>query len=372
MKRYNLLITVLIPVLFVFFCTKEETKTVNIGAILPLTGSASIWGKNAQMGMEIALEELNNQGGINNKKLLIQYEDSQSEPDKAVSALQKIISTTNIKVIIGDIASSNVLAMAPIAEKNKILLLSPGASNPKISDAGEYIFRNWQSDALEAEVDASFAIKQLKWKNVAVSFVDNAYGTGLATYFINNFEKLGGKIMAKESFKQGETDFRTVLTKLNNLKIDGLYLPGYPPEMGRFLKQMVELGVKLNILSVQAFDDPEIIKIAGNGAEGVIYSVPTPPDTTDKIVYNFRNKYMSKFNKQPGVCSDTGYDALKLIVEAIKSNGYSSDGIKSYFLNLKDFNGASGMIEFDKNGDVLKPFSFYKISTGNPQLLEHK
>ncbi len=131
-------------------CSKKpETKEIKIGAVLPLTGSEGIWGENAKMGIEIALAEINSSGGVKGKSVRLIYEDSQSLPSNAVSALQKLISTDKVCVVIGDIASSSVLAMAPIVEKEHVVLLSPGASNPDISKSGDYIFRNWQSDALE-------------------------------------------------------------------------------------------------------------------------------------------------------------------------------------------------------------------------------
>ena len=243
--------------IFSFGCVKKEEKEIKIGAVLPLTGSAAVWGENSRMGLEIALEEVNAAGGVKGKKVNLIFEDSQSDSAKAVSALQKLISTDKVSVVIGDIASSSVLAMAPIAEKAKVVLLSPGASNPDISKAGEFIFRNWQSDALEGKVDAKYAYEHLG-KNVAVLYVSNAYGTGLKTVFEESFQKLGGKILASESFEQGATDMRSQLNKIRSLKLDAIYMPGYPPEMAILLRQAKEMGIKVPFLSVQAFDDPKI------------------------------------------------------------------------------------------------------------------
>ncbi len=349
---------------FSFGCAKKEEKEIKIGAVLPLTGSAAVWGENSKMGLEIALEEANAAGGVKGKKVNLIIEDSQSDPAKAVSALQKLISTDNVPVVIGDIASSSVLAMAPIAEKAKVVLLSPGASNPDISKAGEFIFRNWQSDALEGEIDAKFVFENLGHKNVAVLYVNNAYGTGLKTVFEDSFQKSGGKILASESFEQGATDMRSQLNKIRNLKLDAIYMPGYPPEMALLLRQAKEMGIKIPFLSVQAFDDLKILQTAKDAAEGVIFSVPKPPDPSNPVVKNFIDKYKQKFSRDPGVTSDTGYDALKIIVWAMNQGGTSAEEVRRQLLMLKDFPGAAGLTTFDKNGDVIKPFIFKKVKGG--------
>lgn len=364
--------SILLASLMVFSigCAKKEEKEIKIGVVLPLTGSAAVWGENSKMGLEIALEEVNSAGGVKGKKVNLIIEDSQSDSAKAVSALQKLISTDKVSVVIGDIASSSVLAMAPIAEKAKVILLSPGASNPDISEAGEYIFRNWQSDALEGEVDAKYAYEKLGWINIAILYVSNAYGTGLKKVFEESFQKLGGKIIASESFEQGATDMRPQLNKIRNLKIDAIYMPGYPPEMAILLRQAKEMGIKIPFLSVQAFDDPKILETAKGAAEGVIFSVPKPPDPSNSVVKNFIDKYKQKFSRDPGVTSDTGYDALKIIVWAMNQGGTSAEEVRQQLLTLKDFPGAAGLTTFDKNGDVIKPFIFKKVQSQKTVILE--
>lgn len=363
---------VLIVVLVVlsFGCTKNEDKVIKIGVVLPLTGSAAVWGENSKMGLDIALEEVNAAGGVKGKKIKLLIEDSQSDSAKAVSSLQKLISTDKISVVIGDIASSSVLAMAPIAEKAKVVLLSPGASNPDISKAGEYIFRNWQSDALEGEIDAKFAIDRLKYKNMAILYVNNAYGTGLMTVFEEVFQKMGGEITISESFEQGATDMRPQLNKIRDSKVDAIYLPGYPPEMAILLRQAKEIGIRTPFISVQAFDDPQILKTAKGASEGVVYSVPKPGDLSNSVVKNFVDKYKQKFNRDPGVTSDTGYDALKIIVLAMNQSGTTGSEIQRQLLTLRDFPGAAGSTTFDKNGDVVKTFLFKKINNNISEIVE--
>jgi branched-chain amino acid transport system substrate-binding protein len=353
-----------------FGCAKKEPQEIKIGAVLPLTGSAGVWGENAKMGMDLALKEVNDAGGIKGKAVRIIYEDSQSDPAKATSALQKLITTDKVQVVIGDIASSSVLAMAPIAEKAKVVLLSPGASNPDISKAGEYIFRNWQSDALEGDEDAKYAYSQLGYRKVACLYVDNAYGTGLMNVFTKRFTELGGAILQCESFPQGSTDMRTQLSKIKQGKPDAIYMPGYPPEMAIILKQAKELKISVPFLSTQAFDDPKILELAGKAADGVIFSVPKPPDPSEKVVGDFIKRYKNAYKIDPGVTSDTGYDAVKIISWAIQNGGEQGPQIKDQLLKLKDFPGAAGLTTFDENGDVVRSFIFKKVVGGKVSVIQ--
>jgi branched-chain amino acid transport system substrate-binding protein len=361
------LVVVLIAVLWFVYRPSDlmlGRTAIRIGSVLPLTGSAGVWGQNAKMGMDLALEEIRTSGGIKGRELVVLYEDSQSDPKVATSALQKLITSDRVQVVIGDIASSSVLAMAPIAERNKIVLLSPGASNPDISNAGDFIFRNWQSDALEGQIDARYAFSTLKWKRVVCLYVNNAYGAGLSKVFTETFTALGGKIVAQESFSQGATDLRAQITRVGAAKPDGIFMPGYPPEMATALKQMRETGVRFPVLSVQAFDDPEIVNRAGQAAEGVIFSVPKPPDSNSPPVAKFRSQYLKKYGKEPGVTSDTGYDAVRIVAWALEQNASTGSEIRERLTKLQNFPGAAGPTTFDEHGDVVREFVFRTISQG--------
>lgn len=364
--RVSLAIFLAVLTAFPLSCSKKqsETKEIKIGAILPLTGSAAPYGENAKRGIELALSEINSKGGINGRLIKVIYEDSKTEPKEAVSALNKLFSLEGIRLIIGDINSSGVLAMAPIAEKNKIVLLSPGASNPKISESGDYIFRNWHSDALEGQVDAEYAYSKMGWRTAAILYVDAAYGVGLAETFRKVFDTLGGKIIIFESYAQDATDMRTQISKIVAAKPDGLYLPGWPKEMAVALKQLKELGSEIPILSAQGFDDPLILNLAGNAAEGVIFSVPETPDPNNETVKAFLENYRKRYGQEPGVCSASGYDALRIFAYAIDKVGDNVEQVQIILASLVDFTGADGPVSFDEHGDLLKPFAFKEVKGG--------
>jgi branched-chain amino acid transport system substrate-binding protein len=356
-------------------CSKQGSEVVTIGAVLPLTGSGAIWGQNAKKGIDLALDEINSGGGVKGRKLEVIYEDSESLPKSAVSALRKLINAHHVHATITDIASSNVLAMAPIAESNKVVMLSPGASSPEITNAGEYTFRNWPSDALQGIYSAKIAYDKLKFRKVAIIYVNNAYGVGLKDVFTKEFNKLGGEVLITEAFKQEDTDYRMQLTKIKNIESDGIYIPGYPKEMALLLKQSKELGITKQILATEAFEDPKILEVAGDAAEGVIYSYPKPADPKERIVGEFINNYKKHYAEEPGICSDTGYDAIRILAWAMEESGFTGPEIQKQLLKLKDFPGAAGLTTFDENGDAQKPFIFKTVKNGTfvnytPQELE--
>lgn len=337
---------------------------VTIGGWLCLTGSGAEWGHSGQDGMNLAVEEINAAGGVKGAKLKVVYEDTQAEPKAAVSAMRKLLNSNTIPAVVGDYISSNVLAAAPILEENKVVLISPGASNPKITDAGEYIFRNWPSDALQGVVNAQFAQQNLKWKRVAILYINNAYGTGLRDVFQKQFAQRGGQIVATEAFAQGATDFRTQLTKVKSAKPDGIYLLAYPKEAPLLLKQAKELGVNTRILGTETLDDPKIVSIARNAAEGIVYTVPKPSDKNVKIVKDFLTNYKKKYGKEPGIGADTAYDAVKMLAWAMEQGGFTGPEIQKQLLELKNYEGASGVTTLDQNGDAIKPFILKTVKAG--------
>jgi branched-chain amino acid transport system substrate-binding protein len=345
-------------------CRKRDDNVIKIGSVLTLSGSMASYGQGAQKAMELATKEINEKGGINGSTLVILYEDSRTEPRTAASALQKLITVDHLPAVIGDLSSGAVLAMAPIAQRSQVVLLSPGASTPEISDAGDYIFRNWQSDALEGAVDADYAYVGLKWRTVAVLYINNASGAGLNKVFLAHYVGLGGQIIAQESFPQDTTDVRAQISKIAAAKPDGVFMPGYPHEMAVVLKQMKELGISFRILATQAFDDPEILQRVGDAADGVVFSVPKPPDKSDPVVQHFQTAYKNAYGKDPGVCADTSYDAVRIIAQALQKGARTGTEIKDSIKNLRDFPGAAGLTTFDSNGDVLRQFTFLTIKNG--------
>ena len=372
MKRFTNLITgralliVVLGVLFVFpsGCSKKrsEAKEIKIGAILPLTGDAAQWGVEAKRAIELSADEINSKGDIQGKRVYVIFEDSQLSPKVGTNAIHKLISQDGVKVIIGAISSSVTLAIAPIAESNKVVLITPASTSSKITDAGDYIFRTISSEIIEGGGMAEVAFERLSFKRVSVIAVNAAGTKGMADAFCSKFKALGGEILDYELIDQGSTDFRSQLTKIKGSKHDAIYVVGFPLETGYVLKQARELGIKVQFLSAQPAEDPEVRKIARDAANGLILTTTTLDiESASEPTRIFIELFKAKFGKEPGVFSYEAYDAFQLAVKAIRKVGYDSERIKDYLYNVKDYKGVSGDLSFDVNGDVVKTIRVLRI-----------
>jgi len=336
---------------------------LTIGATLPLSGDAAVFGKNTQEGIDLAISEINDNGGVLGQKVRVSYEDTKALAKEGVTAYQKLTTVDRVPAIIDDSVSSVTLAMAPLADRNHVVVLATGATAPQISGVSKYVFRIWNSDAYEGEVIAQHATSAMGLKNVAILYINNEYGKGLEGVFRSEFSRRGGRIAAAESFEQSSTDVRTQLTKIREASPDGLYLIGYPKEIGTALRQAKELGVSAALLGTVALHDQQLVESAGGAAEGLVFPFPKDPSGTQ--VEKFKTTFSAKYSKAPPVLADVGYDAVKMIVGAIEaSKGTSGEQIRQGLTALKDYPGASGQMTFDKNGDVHKPMGIKVIQNG--------
>lgn len=335
---------------------QDEEKTIKIGVVYFRTGSAAKYGEWVKNGLELAKDELNAKGGINGRRIELIYEDDASQPTQAVSAAQKLISVDKAQVIIGGVTSSSFLAMAPLADRNKIVMISPCSSSPAITGSGDFVFRNWPSDTYEAKVMAQFAFNDLQENKCYVLAMNNEYGLGLKDEFSSNYTALGGQIVGTDTYDQDATDFRTQLQKIASSNTECIYVPGHGREVGRIIRQAREMGITAQILGSVTFESPELLQIAGTAAEGAFYTAPSYDPTSDNpVVAAFSEAYSKKYGQLPEVFAAHSYDALMILAKAIANGGTSSEGIKKALYEIKDYPGVTGSTTFDSNGDVSKP-----------------
>lgn len=348
-------------------CKKSEE--IKIGAILPLTGPGGKYGEYAKNGIDLAVSKINAKGGIKGRKVVVIYEDTKASPQDGVTGIRKLIQVDGVQAIIGAMASSVTLATAPVAEENKVVLISPASSAPNLSGIGKYFFRNCVSDDYEGKVMAEYAKNSLHLSSVAILFVNNDYGRGVENVFSKEFENRGGQIVASESFEQDATDFRTQIAKIKVANPNAVYLVGYA-EMLQALKQIKESRLNCQILSTVMFDDPDLIAKAGNTAEGVIFtSWAYDPESQEEHVKRFVEKYTETYGGAPEVFAAQSYDAMMIFAGALEAGNYSGEKIRQYLLDLEAYPGVSGETTFDERGDVIKPLVIKKVVAGQMQRL---
>jgi branched-chain amino acid transport system substrate-binding protein len=358
----------LIAVGLIYYLSRPvEGQEVTVGAMMPLTGDNAVYGKALQQGMLVALDEANKAGKIYGIPLNIIFEDDQANPTLGVSAFNKLIDIDHVPMVLGSMFSNVSLAIAPIGQSKHIVLLSPTSSSVDLTNAGDYFFRIYPSDTYDGQFSADFAFNTLKARKIAIFFAQESSTTAVAKVFANEFTALGGQIVLSEGHKQGDTDFRASLGKIQQAQPDVVFLPSLLNEMALILKQAKELGISTQFLSISTFNDPKILELAGSGAEGVIFSTPFyDPKSSDQLTKAFINAFQQKYGSEPNIWSGYGYDVVRVAVQALREAGkpFLADAIKGALYQIKDFPGVTGTVTFDKNGDVQKPLRMMVVQHG--------
>ncbi|MCD6096834.1 ABC transporter substrate-binding protein [bacterium] len=349
-----------------------EEEVIKIGFVGTLSGDAANYGQSELNAIELAVEEINNDGGINGRQLELIPEDGKGEAQAAVTAIQKLINIDGVKVVLGGTTSAETLAMAPIAERNKVILFSSYASNPAISEAGDFVFRNGPRDD-----DAGRFLAQLAFdrghRKAAILAESSDVTIGLRDVFKEKFEQLRGKIVSDELFGLGEKDYRTQLIKIKASNPDLIFLGAYSGITGGLAaKQIREMKIDVPILSTWVFSGEDALKSAGSAAEGIIFEDVPVLDLKNPKAKIFVDKYTARYG-QPASDWDAGasYDRVYIIADALKKCGENTECIRDYLYGLEEYDGVIGKYRFDSNGDVVGiGFAIKKIINGKPELIE--
>lgn len=337
----------------------DNDKVIKIGVIMPLTGPVAEPGTNALRGVELSVAKFNAE---QKHQIQLIVEDSKSNPKDGVSAINKLITVDKVKIVIGDIMSSVVLATAPIAERNKVVLISPGASSPDVRNAGDYIFRIYSSDDYDGQVMAEYIFEKLHKTKAAIIIINNDYGIGVKNTFTKSFNGMNGEVVLSEFYAQGQTDFRNTILKIKNTNPEVLYIVGNPTENGNLVKQLKELNVNTPLTGNISFEHESFLTVAKYAFDCVIFSAPFLNIDSDKsFVKSFVSQYLEKYGKKPDVAASLGYDAAQIILTVIVESDFNITQVKENLYKVKNFDGITGNMTFDSNGDVLKDIYIKRI-----------
>lgn len=370
----NLAIAILIIAAFVG-CTKKQTTTtqtnantdiIKVGEVGSMTGAEATFGISTHRGIELAIKEFNGAGGLNGKKLELINLDDQGKPDEAATATTKLITQDKVVAILGEVASTRSLAMGPIAQQNKIPMITPSSTNPKVTELGDYIFRVCFIDPFQGTVMAKFAHDTLKAKKVAVlRDVKNAYSVGLADFFSETFKKMGGDVVVDKSYSAGDIDFKSQLTAIRAKKPDAIMVPGYYTDVGLIARQARELGIKAPLLGGDGWDSPKLKEIGGKAIDGSFFSNHYSAEDKSPIAQAFVEKYKAAYNEVPDGLSAMGYDAALILIDAMKrSKSLNGPDLREAIAATKDYQAVTGKITIDEKRNARKPAVVLKVVDG--------
>lgn len=346
----------------------EGEEVYDIGVIGPLTGEGAAYGEAMKRGIELAIEEVNQSGGVNGHRLEAVYEDDQLLPKEGVAAFNKIVSTHDVPVIIGSAASRVTMTLAPLAEEQQVVLFSSISTTDDLRDAGDYIFRNVPPNSMQARTASKFVADELNAGNVAILYKNDDYGANLANAFRDQMNERGIEIVFDQPYDPSQRDFRNLLSQLKESSPEVVFFPGNYQDNGLILKQAREASIDAPFVGGDGAFSTELINIAGTAAQNSYFTMMGIPD--QEKVKPFVQRYQEEFGeKEPNVFAYYAYDALKIIAKAIEEGGYTAQGIKEALYSM-EYDGLTGRTSFDSFGEVNKPYSIYTVGDDDFQILD--
>lgn len=354
LKQISMLFCLVLSLVLIS-CQNKSDKIV-IGNFGSMTGSEATFGISTRDGIILATEEWNKAGGVLGKQIEVKAYDNQGKPEEARLSVEKLINVDNVVAVLGEVASTRSLAGAPVAQQYKVPMISPSSTNPLVTQKGDYIFRVCFIDPFQGEVMAKFAFNNLKLKKAAILRDSKSdYSMGLANYFIKTFTALGGEIVADEKFVSGDVDFKAQLTSIKQKSPEFIYVPAYYTEVGLIARQAREQGLKGPLMGGDGWDSDKLTEIGGAAVEGSYFSNHYTMEDPRPEVQNFIKNYQARFGSKPDALAASGYDAARILFEAIKTaNSVEGKAIRDALANTKNFNGVTGIITINEQRDATK------------------
>ncbi|GAA3856758.1 ABC transporter substrate-binding protein [Tessaracoccus defluvii] len=345
--------------------------TIKLGVNYELSGGVATYGQASVAGIKMAIDAINEAGGVNGKKIdLVQY-DNKSELAEATTLANKLMAQDKVLACMGPATSGNFKATIPVANQNKIPVVSGSATADDVTWDGttvqEYAFRICFSDSFQGTIMGKFASENLQAKT-AVIIKDNSsdYSKGLAAAFTEEFGKLGGSIVGEEAFVAGDTDFNTILTRLKGQTFDVVYLPGYYSEAGLIIKQARDLGITAPVLGADGFDSPTLLELGGAAALNDVYFTNhySAIDEDPKVV-EFIAAFKEKNNEEPNAFHALGYDLGNFVADAVKrASALTGEAVQKAMAETKGFVGVTGTFDMDEHHNPVKSIVVIGLKDG--------
>ena len=338
-----------------------DTSPVTIGFIGSLTSDTSDKARYAKSAVELAVDEINELGGVDGRLLEVVYKDGGCDSTMAHEAARDLIENHNVVAIIGGLCSHETLGFTDFAESSKTPVLSFCSTAPEISHAGDYVFRINPSSVRHGHFDAGYVRKVLDKQRAAILYVDAPWGIGLMNSFSEAFARGGGEIIARESHLLTDTDLREQIVNMQSSDPDLIYFLSYADTSVIGLNQMQELGLDVPVLGGSTWDNQSVWEVAGSLDAEILYSISFSPLNSE-----FRNSMRDRFGITDILeCVPHAYDWVNILAQVIDRVGTNSESIKNELYRTVYNSGiSSNQIRFDENGDVLDATYLIKRAVG--------
>ena len=341
-----------------------STSEIYIASANPMTGDSAQFGDMKVKAIELAIEQVNNEGGIDGKLIKLLVGDDTGNPKEAPNVAQKFSSDNNVLAVIGHWNSSATLAARGIYQAAGIPVITDSVNKTITDGTTPQIFRISLTDTTQAVNLAQYAYNTMGKKKAAIMFTANDFGTGLKNDFTIEFERLGGEVVASETFFEGQSkDFSPQLTKIKGTSPDVMFVAGYYVETALIAQQAESVGLEVPMIGTEGISSDELVKLGGESVEGIRFAAFFHPEVEFPGTKEFVDAFREKYNKDPDNYAALAYDSANLIIEGIKQNGATREGITKYLVDVKDFPGVAGPISFENN-DVTRNILILEVIDG--------
>ena len=358
MKLKNRMLAI---ILLLIWSAPVSAETVKIASIFSKTGPAAVGNKTTIDGIRFAVDELNQQGGLLGRKVTLFEIDNHSTALQSKKAAEKAV-RHGVVAVFGANWSSHSLAMAPVLQKAGIPMISPFSTNPDVTKVGDYIYRICFIDSFQGRIMAEFATRDLKAKTAAILInASGRYSGGLADFFRQRFNQLGGKVLMESSYLKETEDFTAQVRRIAALQPDVVFIPGNIVDSGHFIKQARGAGLSLPILGGDGWGDA-MYQFAGDELHGSFYSGHWHEDIKDDKSRDFVKRYSEIHGDVEKDAAALAHDTVFLYADAVlRADSLKPGKVREALASTRHFRGVTGDITFDRNGDPIKPAVIMKF-----------
>ena len=311
-------------------------EPVYLGVSGPLTGPNAQYGAQWKQGFDLALDQINADGGIKGRPLAYVFDDTQSDPRQAVAVAQKFVADPKIVAELGDFASPASMAASPIYQKAGLVQFGFTNSHPDFTKGGTFMWSNSVSQADEQPLSAAYAIKRLGLKRIAVLHLNTDWGRTSKDIFVKAGKDMGAEVVAVEGYMPEEKDFRSTLVRVRDAKPDGVMLISYYSDAALIARQIKQSGMKLPIVAASSVYSPKLLELGGDAVEGLFTASRYFPDDPRPNVQKFVAAFKAKYNKEPDAFNAYAYDTMILMAQVLNDVGPDRKAVREGLLKVKD------------------------------------